>query len=80
MNTCLGPGLLLWYDLNIERRWHSSILDVQNFRGADCDTDQYLAVVKVRERLIVSKQAAQTFNVERFNLVKLNELEVRKQY
>jgi len=30
--------------------------------------------------LAVSKQAAQKFNGERFNLRKLNELEVRKQY
>jgi len=30
--------------------------------------------------LAVSKQAAQTFDVERFNLRKLSELEVRKQY
>ena len=37
-------------------------------------------VAKVRERLAVSKQAAQKFNVERFKLRKLNELEVRKQY
>jgi hypothetical protein len=29
--------------------------------------------------LVVSKQAAQKFDVERFNLRKLNELEVRKQ-
>ena len=35
---------------------------------------------KVRERLTVSKQAAQTFDGEKFNLRKLNELEVRKQY
>ena len=35
---------------------------------------------KVRERLAVSKQAAQRFDGERFNLMKLNELEVRKQY
>jgi hypothetical protein len=35
---------------------------------------------KVRERLALSKQAAQKFDVERFNLRKLNELEVRKQY
>ena len=32
------------------------------------------------EILVVSKQAAQKFDVERFNLRKLNELEVRKQY
>jgi hypothetical protein len=43
----------------IDRRWHSSILDIQSFRGADCDTDHYLVVEKVRERLAVSKQAAQ---------------------
>jgi len=35
-------------------------------------------VAKVRERLAVSKQAAERFNGERFNLRKLNELEVRK--
>jgi len=37
-------------------------------------------VAKVRERLAISKQAAQRFDGERFNLRNLNELEVRKQY
>jgi len=37
-------------------------------------------VVKVREGLAVSKQEAQKFDRERFNLRKLNELEVRKRY
>jgi len=36
-------------------------------------------VEKVREGLAVSKQAAQRFDGERFNLRKLNELEVRKE-
>ena len=35
---------------------------------------------KVRGRLAVGKQAAQKFDREIFNLRKLNELEVRKQY
>ena len=37
-------------------------------------------VAKVRERLAVRKQAAQKFDGGRFNLRKLNDLEVRKQY
>ena len=61
----------------IDRRWHSSILDVQSFRGADCDTDHYLVIAKVRERLAVGKQAAQRSDRQRFNLRKLNEPEVR---
>jgi hypothetical protein len=64
----------------IDRRWHLSIPDVGSCRGADCDTDDYLVVAKVRERLAVSKQAVNKFDVERFNPRTLNELEVRKQY
>jgi hypothetical protein len=45
-----------------------------------CDTDHCLVVSEVRERLAVNKQAAEKFDVERFNLRKLSELEVRKQY
>jgi hypothetical protein len=37
-------------------------------------------VAKFRERLAVGKQAAQKIDGERFNLRKLNDLEVRKQY
>jgi hypothetical protein len=39
----------------IDRKRQSSILDVQSFTGADCDTDHYLVRAKVRERLAVSK-------------------------
>jgi len=42
------------------------------FQG--CDTDHCPVVVKVRERLAVSKQEAQKFDVERLNLRKLSEL------
>jgi len=45
-----------WHIL-IDSRWHSSILDVLSFRWADCDTDHYLVVAKVRERLaVINKQ------------------------
>jgi hypothetical protein len=64
----------------IDRRRHSSILDVQSFRGADCDNDYYLVVAKVRERLAVSKRAAQKIDNERFNVKKLNKGVVKEQY
>ena len=37
-------------------------------------------VAKVRERMAVRKQAAQKSDGVRFNLRRLNDLEVRKQY
>jgi exonuclease III len=46
------------YHILIERRRHSNILDARSLREAECDTDQYLLVVEVRERLAVSYQVA----------------------
>jgi hypothetical protein len=60
------------YHIFMDRRRRSSILDVRFFRGADCYTDNYLVVAKVRERLAVSKRAAQKIDTERFNHKKLN--------
>jgi hypothetical protein len=48
--------------------------------GADCDTDHYLVVAKVRERLAVSKQIIHRVHMERFSLKKLNEVEDKEQY
>jgi hypothetical protein len=64
----------------IDRRRHSRILDVRSFRGAGCDTNHYLVVAKVRERLVVSKLTTQTFDMEQFNLKKFNKIEDREQY
>jgi len=37
-----------WIDhILIDRRWHSSILDIRSFRRADCDTDNYQVVCKI---------------------------------
>jgi hypothetical protein len=54
--------------------------DVRSFRKAECDTDHYPVVSEVRERLVVSKEAAPKFHAERFNFSKQSELEVRQQY
>jgi hypothetical protein len=53
----------------IDRGWNLSILHVRSFSGADSDTDHYLVVAKVMKNLAVSKQAAQKFYGERFNLI-----------
>jgi hypothetical protein len=47
---------------------------------ADWDTDHYLVVAKVRERLAVNKQTMHRLYMERFNLKKLNEVESKEQY
>jgi hypothetical protein len=63
----------------IDRRRHSSIL-VPSFRGVECDTDHYLVVENVRERLAVSDRPVNKMDMVRFILKKLNEGEVKEQY
>jgi hypothetical protein len=64
----------------IDRRRHSSILDVRSLGGADCDCDHYLVFAKVRDRLAVSKRIVKKMDMERFNLKQLNDQEVREEY
>jgi endonuclease/exonuclease/phosphatase family metal-dependent hydrolase len=64
----------------IDERRHSNTLYVRSFREADCDTDHYLVVAKLRERISVSKRVRQNFDVERFDLKKLNDVEVKEKY
>jgi hypothetical protein len=56
------------------------VLDVRSFRAADCDSDHYLVVAKVRVRLEVNIQRSQRFDMERFNLKKLNDVEGKEQF
>jgi hypothetical protein len=49
-------------------------------RGAEFDTDHYLVVAKLRERISVNKQARQKFDLERFDLKKLDDIEVKEKY
>jgi hypothetical protein len=64
----------------VDRRRHSNVLDIRSFRAADCDTDHCLVVAKVRERLAVNKQRSQRFDIERFNLKKLNDVAGKEQF
>jgi hypothetical protein len=66
--------------LLVDKRRHLNGLDVRSFRAADCDTDRYLLVAKVRERLAVNKQRSHSLHTERFNLKKLNYVEGKEQF
>jgi hypothetical protein len=44
------------------------------------DTDHYLVVAKLRERISVSKRARQKFDLDRFDLRKLDDLDVKERY
>jgi hypothetical protein len=64
----------------IDRRRHSSTGGDMSFRVTDCDTDYYLVVAKGMERLLVSKRATPEFDMERFNLKKLNAVDGKELY
>jgi hypothetical protein len=63
-----------------DKRQHSNILDVCSFGGADCDTDHHLVVAKLRERISLSKRVRQNSDLERFDLKKLDDIEVKEKY
>jgi hypothetical protein len=63
----------------IDRRRHSSILDAKLFRGDDYDSDHYLVVAKVRERLDVGKRMVKKMDRGEFNFKKLKEEEIKEQ-
>jgi flavin-binding protein dodecin len=48
--------------------------------GADCDTDHYMVVAQVGERLAVSNQTTHRFHVDRLNLNKLNKVGGKDHY
>jgi len=59
--TCIYPNGKTHNHIDhilVEMRWHSSILYVGSFKGADCDTDHSPLVANVREILAQIKEAA----------------------
>ena len=56
------------YHILIDRRWYTIISEGRKCRKGNCDTDQYIKVAIVSERLAVGKQEAQKYDRERINL------------
>ena len=52
---------------------------MRTLRGADCDTDYYLVVATMRERLSLKKGIKQLLVADRYNLNKLVDRETRKE-
>ncbi|KAJ4450411.1 hypothetical protein ANN_01835 [Periplaneta americana] len=55
-------------------------VDIRAFRGADCNSDHYLVIGELRERLSVAKRVEQQVNIRRFNIPKLKDEETRQHY
>jgi hypothetical protein len=56
------------------------MLYILSFRGADCDSNHYVVVTKLRDRISVSKRAWQNFDLERFDLKRLDGIDVKEKY
>ncbi|KAJ4438077.1 hypothetical protein ANN_14016 [Periplaneta americana] len=64
----------------IDKRRHTSIVDIRTFRGADCNSDHYLVIGELRERLSVAKQVEQQVNVSKLNILKLKDEKTKQHY
>jgi len=63
----------------IQTRYRSTIHDVRSHRGADCDTDHYLVIAKLRSKLKSQSRLKQDKRAK-FNLELLRDETVRKNY
>ncbi|KAJ4442490.1 hypothetical protein ANN_04076 [Periplaneta americana] len=64
----------------IDKRRHTSIVDIRTFRGAECNSDHYLVIGELRERLSVGKRVEQQVNITKFNILKLKDEEAKQNY
>ena len=64
----------------IDKQRESSILNIRSFRGADCDSDHYLLIAKLREGLSVAKRVDQIVDIDRFDVRKLKDEDIKLQY
>ncbi|PSN35187.1 hypothetical protein C0J52_22574 [Blattella germanica] len=64
----------------VDKRWHSSIIDIRSVRGLDCNSDHQLVRVKIRERLALTRGTDTKDDSQKFELKNLRNDEVRLEY
>ncbi|PSN38555.1 hypothetical protein C0J52_14819 [Blattella germanica] len=64
----------------VDKRWHSSIIDIRSVRGLDCNSDHQLVRVKIRERLALTRGTDNKDDSDKFELKNLRNDEVRLEY
>ncbi|PSN36170.1 hypothetical protein C0J52_24216 [Blattella germanica] len=64
----------------VDKRWHSSIIDIRSVRGLDCNSDHHLVRVKIRELLALRRGTATKDDSQKFELKNLRNDEVRLVY
>jgi sorting nexin-29 len=63
----------------ISSRYRTNLMDVKTFRGANLDSDHYLVICKLREKISLARRARKVSPM-RFNCRKLNDPKVRKEF
>ncbi|KAJ4451539.1 hypothetical protein ANN_03004 [Periplaneta americana] len=61
-------------------RYRIDFVGVQEVRSADCNSDHYLVIGELRERLSVAKRVEQQVNITKFNILKLKDEEAKQNY
>ena len=68
------------YHVQVDKRRQPSIINVSSSREADCDTDHYLVLATIRERLSLKNGIKQNLVADRYNLNNLLAHQTRKEY
>lgn len=80
-NLSLHWNLSITFFIKFKLYWHhSSIIDIQCFRRADYDNDQYFMVPEKWKWLPVCKEAKLKFDRERLHTKKLKNMELKEMY
>jgi hypothetical protein len=56
------------------------MLEVRLFRRIECDINHCLVVAKIKKKLLSSTRETQKSGMDRLNLKRINEVEIREKY